>query len=78
MKSADTEFESILYNCLPTPKYSKKELQKMSNYLQENDNKYLDLKSKAIAIDPPGSRDKDDAISFNIVLNKDNNKPLFL
>jgi hypothetical protein len=78
MKSADTEFESILYNCLPTPKYSKKELQKMSNYLQENDNKYLDLKSKAIAIDPPGSRDKDDAISFNIVLNQDNNKPLFL
>lgn len=78
MKSADTEFESILYNCLPTPKYSIKELQKMSNYLQENDNKYLDLKSKAIAIDPPGSRDKDDAISFNIVLNQDNNKPLFL
>jgi hypothetical protein len=77
MKSADTEFESILYNCLPTPKYSKKELQKMSHYLQENDYKYLDLKSKAIAIDPPGSRDKDDAISFNIVLNN-NNKPLFL
>lgn len=30
MKSADTEFESILYNSLPTPKYSKKELEKMS------------------------------------------------
>lgn len=77
MKSADTEFESILYNCLPTPKYSKKELQKMSNYYSENDSKYLDLKSKAIAIDPPGSRDKDDAINFNIVLSP-LNKPLFL
>jgi hypothetical protein len=77
MKLADTEFESILYNCLPTPKYSKKELQKMSHYLQENDDMYLDLKSKAIAIDPPGSRDKDDAISFNIVLSL-SNKPLFL
>jgi len=77
MKSADTEFESILYNCLPTPKYSKKELQKISNYYSENDSKYLDLKSKAIAIDPPGSRDKDDAINFNIVLSP-LNKPLFL
>jgi hypothetical protein len=78
MKSADTEFESILYNCLPTPKYSKKELQKMSNYYQENDTKYRDLKSMAIAIDPPGSRDKDDAISFNIILSSSLNKPLFL
>lgn len=77
MKSADTEFESILYNCLPTPKYSKKELQKMSHYYSEKDSKYLDLKSKAIAIDPPGSRDKDDAINFNIVFSS-SNKPLFL
>jgi hypothetical protein len=77
MKSADTEFESILYNCLPTPKYSKKELQKMNQYYKENDDKYLDLKSKAIAIDPPGSRDKDDAINFNIV-SSSSNKPLFL
>ena len=78
MKSADTEFESILYNCLPTPKYSKKELQKMSHYYYENDSKYLDLKSKAIAIDPPGSRDKDDAINFNIVFSSPSNKPSFL
>lgn len=76
MKSADTEFESILYNCLPTPKYSKKELDKMTNYYRENDYKYLDIKSKAIAIDPHGSRDKDDAISFNIIRSSD--KPLFL
>jgi len=76
MKSADTEFESILYNSLPTPKYSKKELEKMTEYYKENDNKYRDLKTKAIAIDPPGSRDKDDAISFNIIKSKE--KPLFL
>ncbi len=76
LKSADTEFESILYNSLPTPKYSKKELEKMDDFYKENDSNYRDLKTKAIAIDPPGSRDKDDAISFNIVRSK--GKPLFL
>ncbi len=77
LKFADTEFESILYNCLPTPKYAKKELEHMDEYYVANDSKYRDLKTKAIAIDPPGSRDKDDAISFNIV-NTNKGKPLFL
>jgi hypothetical protein len=88
MKSADTEFESILYNSLPTPKYSIKELEKMDDFYKENDKNYRDLKTKAIAIDPPGSRDKDDAISFNIIKSasqsqsqsqsQTNAKPLFL
>jgi hypothetical protein len=84
MKSADTEFESILYNSLPTPKYSIKELEKMDDFYKENDKNYRDLKTKAIAIDPPGSRDKDDAISFNIIQSQaqsqsqTNAKPLFL
>lgn len=70
VKLADTEFQSILYNCLPTPKISNDELKKISEYYQLNDSNYRDFKSKAIAIDPPGSKDKDDAISFNIIKNK--------
>jgi hypothetical protein len=70
LKTADTEFQSILYNCLPTPKYTKRELEKMTEYLGVNDNKYQDLGSRAIAIDPPGSKDKDDAISFNVIKHK--------
>ena len=75
-KIVDTEFQSILYNCLPTPKFSNKELKKISEYYQSNDNKYRDLSSSAIAIDPPGSKDKDDAINFNIVKHK--GRPVFL
>ncbi len=76
IKIADAEFESILYNCLPTPKFTNQEFYNMNNYLNQNDSKYNDLKSRAIAIDPDGSKDKDDAISFNIIKNKD--KPIFL
>jgi len=39
----------------------------MSQYYKENDNKYYDLKTKAIAIDLHESRNKDDVINFNIV-----------
>jgi hypothetical protein len=70
LKTADTEFQSVLYNCLPTPKFTKKELDKMTEYLESNDSKYQDLNSRAIAIDPPGSKDKDDAISFNVIKNR--------
>lgn len=78
LRNADTEFQSILYNCLPTPKFSKKELRLISNYYKKNDNLYRDSENKTmgIAIDPPGSKDKDDAISFNIVYNK--SQPVFL
>ncbi len=75
IKLADTEFESILYNCLPTPKYSQQEIDSMNNYYELSDSKYNNLKSRAIAIDPPGSKDKDDAVSFNII-SYDNNPKL--
>lgn len=75
-KIVDTEFQSILYNCLPTPKFTRNELEKISEYYKTNDKNYRDLSTRAIAIDPPGSKDKDDAISFNIVKNK--GKPAFL
>lgn len=72
LRSADTEFQSMLYNCLPTPKFAKKELEKISNYYDKTDELYRDGKNqtRAIAIDPPGSKDKDDAISFNIIYDK--------
>lgn len=72
LKSADTEFQSILYNCLPTPKFAKKELDRINDHYNETDELYRDgtNKTRAIAIDPPGSKDKDDAISFNIVYSK--------
>ncbi len=72
LRSADTEFQSMLYNCLPTPKFAKKELDRINEHYKESDELYRDGKNKtrAIAIDPPGSRDKDDAISFNIVYAK--------
>ncbi len=76
---ADTEFQTILYNCLPTPKFSTHDLHKTQEYYTKNDNKYRDGKTnntKALAIDPPGSKDKDDAINFNIVW--ESNKPQFL
>ena len=78
LRSADTEFQSILYNCLPTPKFAKKELDRINEHYEETDELYRDgtNKTRAIAIDPPGSKDKDDAISFNIVYSK--GKPLLL
>jgi len=78
LRGADTEFQSIMYNCLPTPKFAKKELDRINDYYLETDNLYRDgvNKTRAIAIDPPGSKDKDDAISFNIIYNK--GKPTLL
>ena len=72
LRSADTEFQSILYNCLPTPKFAKKELDRINQHYEETDKLYRDgaNKTRAIAIDPPGSKDKDDAISFNIIYSK--------
>ncbi len=72
LRSADTEFQSILYNCLPTPKFAKKELEKISNHYNKTDELYRDglNQTRALAIDPPGSKDKDDAISFNIIYTK--------
>ena len=67
---ADTVFQSLLYNCLPTPKFSNDK----SNLI--NYNKYINNNSRAIAIDPPESNDKDDAISFNIIY--ENNEPKIL
>lgn len=78
LRSADTEFQSLIYNCLPTPKFAKKELERINDYYSETDELYRDglNKTRAIAIDPPGSKDKDDAISFNIIYNKE--KPTLL
>ena len=73
IKTVDTEFQSILYNCLPTPKFTQNELDKMTRHLKDTDNKYQNLNSRAIAIDPPGSKDKDDAICFNVI--KNNGEP---
>lgn len=61
IKLTPLEYQILTFRCIPSPKFTDDELNKIQNNI-DSDNRYLNFSGNSVAIDPDGSKDRDDAI----------------